>query len=158
MFRILLIITLLSKVHSDKCGQPPLCSCMPHVISCIGGDVNVFPIFDTHNNISHLDIINTSLTNMPELKDWAELKTLDVMYNTHMDCEEVLSVKQELDSLLFLTDCNDWEVINDDLKVYYEYLISLVSTPFLIWLLIVYLKKGKLSIHRDNTTQGDSIV
>jgi hypothetical protein len=79
--------------YSKDCN-PCVCNDWANTLSCYGPEVDVFPNV-TGKGISHIDIINTSLTELPNIRDFPHLFTMDITDNKYIDCNDVIKLKEE---------------------------------------------------------------
>jgi hypothetical protein len=91
--------------YSKDC-DPCVCNDWANTLSCYGPEVNVFPNV-TERGISHIDIINTSLTQLPDIRDFPHLFTMDIRDNKHIDCNDIIKLKEEATNVIITTDCDD---------------------------------------------------
>jgi hypothetical protein len=103
--KILMMICFVTSAYSKDCN-PCVCNDWANTLSCYGPDVNVFPNV-TEKGISHIDIINTSLTELPDIRDFPHLFTMDITDNKHIDCYDVIKLKQNATNVIITTDCDD---------------------------------------------------
>ena len=93
--KVLLIVVSIGGIYGKFCGEPPICECYENLglVTCKG--IDVFPKFNRSEiwNIDMLDIKNTSLTKLPDLKDWTNLAMLTSVKNPFLDCEQLMQKK-----------------------------------------------------------------
>ena len=77
--------------YCRPCGEPPVCKCYEPagLISC--EEIEEFPSFNHTDiwNIDMLDIINTSLSKVPDLEGWRNLALLTSIGNSFLDCRDL---------------------------------------------------------------------
>ena len=73
-------------------------------LSCHGHDVKQFPNI-TH--VSHIDILNTSLTHLPNITSFPNLLSMTIEDNELIDCQEVINLKESASNIVITTDCDD---------------------------------------------------
>ena len=77
--------------YCNPCGDPPVCKCYEAagLISC--KEITEFPSFnDTETrNIDMLDIVNSSLSTLPNLDGWQNLALLTSIGNKFLDCKDL---------------------------------------------------------------------
>ena len=100
---------------------------------------------DIKNSVTHMDIINTSLTQFPNLtlSDWPNLFSLDIRDNDNIDCEEIRRFQYSYPQLLVLTDCDDFtpNILKDNNKkkqTGMQLLFVLLALPVLPILTAIY--------------------
>lgn len=107
MYLSVALLLLLSYVQAHPCGD---CQCreLQNVLSCSGWDANKLPQLNETGWILHVDIINTSITELSTLPAYPSLHSADIRLNRKLDCSIAIKMKS-----LFLTttDCNEeWDV------------------------------------------------
>lgn len=113
------------------------------LLTCYGPQTHKFPIFSkaiTHYT-QHIDILNTSVTELPNFKEWIKLKTLDIRDNSLLPCTEVFKLQHHYyvtsdcykldDHNSNISDCYRLEHINKKTCNHNE-LYSLFIIPFII--------------------------
>jgi hypothetical protein len=103
--KIVMMICFVMSSYSSAC-DPCVCNDWANTLSCYGPEVNVFPNV-TGKGVSHIDIINTSLTKLPDVNDFPHLFTMDIRDNKHIDCYDVIKLKQNATNVIITTDCDD---------------------------------------------------
>jgi hypothetical protein len=147
-FPRILIATALIRVLHAACIHTPWMA----VLSCYGTNVTEFQMFDrdVKNSVTHMDIINTGLTQFPNLtlSDWPNLFSLDIRDNKDIDCEEIRCFQSSYPQLLILTDCDDFtpKILKDNnekKQAWIQLLFVLLAVPFLPILTVIYKQKRK---------------
>ena len=147
-FTVILVVTALIGVLRAECIHTP----WMEVLSCYGTNVTQFQMFDRDlkNSVTHMDIINTSLTQFPNLtlSDWPNLISLDIRDNWYLDCREISQFQSYNPHLLILTDCDDYppkllDDNNNKNQSWIQLLFLLFTIPFLPLLTIIYKQKRK---------------
>lgn len=101
-----------------------------HLLTCYGPQTHKFPIFSENikHDTQHIDILNTSVTELPRFKEWSQLETMDIRDNSLLPCTEVFKLQHYY---YVTTDCYRLERHNR--KTYnYNELYSLLIIPFII--------------------------
>ena len=77
--------------YCKPCGEPAVCRCYESLslISC--KEIEEFPRFNSSDiwNIDMLDIVNSSLSQIPDLDDWPNLAMLNWIGNRYSNCREL---------------------------------------------------------------------
>jgi hypothetical protein len=135
------------------------------VLSCCGRDVDLFPAFNEtiRRSVTHIDILNTSISQIPNLSNWYNLFTVDIRDNVYLNCDDIHTFKVTFTQLLVLTDCAD-NVLSltaedksteSDINPVY----SLVTLPFLCLSLALYLKLiKKLNLYKPPAINSSLIT
>ena len=84
-------------------------------LSCVGQNITEFPNVTDVDSVSHIDILNTSMVNMPDISQFPNLMTMDVRDNEKLKCEDVLMYK---DSVILTTDCDDDAVVEESCDMF----------------------------------------
>ena len=124
-------------------------------LTCFGTNVTEFVAFheSSRESVGHMDILNTSLTSMPNLtlNEWPNLYSVNIRYNAFINCSEILDFQHSFPQLLILTDCDDHftETIEhpEDEKNPLLYLV-LGGLPCVCISLVVYFKMSKRLIYK----------
>ena len=89
--KYLMVLILLPGFYCEPCGEPAVCQCYESLslISC--REIKEFPRFNRADiwNIDMLDIVNSSLTEIPNLEEWPNLSMLNWMENGYSGCKEL---------------------------------------------------------------------
>jgi hypothetical protein len=107
MKELILAIMLVCVSGLAQTCDPCICNWWGGILSCYGPEVNTFPNLTSQakESISHIDILNTSLTNMPDIETFPNLFSMDVRDNKQLNCFEVRPFKNT--SITLTTDCDD---------------------------------------------------
>ena len=108
MNRVLMVLSLftvfgVSWVSGTACN-PCICNDWADTLSCVGQEIDSFPNV-TGEGISHIDILNTSLTQIPDLIKFSELFTIDIRDNRLIDCQDVFDFRNNNTGMIVSTDC-----------------------------------------------------
>jgi hypothetical protein len=131
------------------------------VLSCYGWNITEFPTFNRsiRHSVQHMDIINTSLTQFPDLTDWPNLFSLDIRDNAYIDCAQVLDFQTSFPQLFVLTDCDDHVAQqskecfqNNSSPQGLKSLFSLIILPFLAISLGIYFKSKHNRVYKGVKT------
>ena len=101
MYVVGVLLMLITSVEGYKCGQC-ICQDWSQTMACLGVDVSVLP--QPIPWISHIDLINTSVSSLPG-KDWVSLFTIDIRNNSRLLCPDVLKWKESRPDLIVLSGC-----------------------------------------------------
>ena len=86
-----LILFWIPRFYCKPCGEPAVCLCYKSLslISC--KEIEQFPRFNCLDiwNIDMLDIVNSSLSHIPDLDDWPNLPMLNWIGNRYSNCREL---------------------------------------------------------------------
>jgi len=104
MNKVCLIFSLLFAYSLASC-EPCVCNDWAETLSCYGSEVDMFP--DNITGITHIDIIDTSLTKFPNMTQFPDLISIDIQGNKLIDCNDVLAFKENATNLILTTDCDD---------------------------------------------------
>ncbi len=66
------------------------------------------PNITNTDTVNHIDILNSTLTELPNLYDFPNLMSVDIRDNPMLDCGDILSLKEMMHQLVFTTDCDDY--------------------------------------------------
>lgn len=145
---------------SLTCSQAYLCQqCLcrewQSVLSCSGGNITDLPHFNDTTWIRHVDILNTSITDISQLTSFKNLYSTDIRFNWKLSCASIL----ELKSIMYtVTDCDDAKtsfiepstVDMDEKPTDWMSLMSLSPIIFII-ALMAYLKNKMNTILKQLT-------
>jgi hypothetical protein len=102
-----LFVIFLALVSTTQACDPCICNEWAGILSCYGQNVELFPNVTNKELISHIDILNTSLTYLPDLQAFPNLFTVDIRDNKLLSCDEVNKLKECNSELVLTTDCDD---------------------------------------------------
>jgi hypothetical protein len=97
--KTLLVLTSLL-AYTSACIYNPWAD----TVSCTGPEIKEFPNI---TNISHIDIINTSMNALPEIDNFPNLLSVVIENNKFLDCQDVLDLKEKASHLVLTTDCDN---------------------------------------------------
>jgi hypothetical protein len=122
-------------------------------ITCYGANVTVFPY--PHTSVQHIEIIQTNISKIPNLKQWASLSSIEFRHNPAIDCNELshipinVHVRSDCDQPLLM------EPEQEGLE-YLVYLILLLPLSYLVAFVSRrqrlkndYIKKNVCALNRD---------
>ena len=146
MARYLFVLILVHLIES-KCIH----TAWMQVLSCHGSDIIQFPALNrsVQSTIRHMDILNTSLTHLPDLRDWVNLASIDIRENAYLECSEITQVQNMFSKLNVWSDCDDYMALSfspEDESEYINFLYALIALPFLSVSIGVYFKAKKTSL------------
>ena len=74
---------------------------------CQGPEIAIFPDFGQDIRLStvHIDLENTRLKKLPDLRSWPHLSVLDVRNNPILPCHELVDLQKERFNLDIHSDC-----------------------------------------------------
>lgn len=104
MYLLILLLVCYSKAY--PCGEC-ICRERDDVLSCSGWNVTKLPDLISTTWVQHVDIINTSITDIQHLSTFANLYSADVRDNELLKCDSVLKLKP---LFYVVTDCDDYVI------------------------------------------------
>ena len=144
MYVLFVLSMLLSNGVCYQCNQ---CHCIDWMdtMICSGQHITHFPLMYDSSWISHIDLLNTSITQIPSLNvdQWGNLLTVDIRDNLLLSCTDVITFQNERPDLLILTDCDD-DIHTNNFKYDFLYLLLLVPVVFVI--LLIYMCKQVINV------------
>ena len=99
-------------MNAFPCGDC-ICTRWLQQMSCYGNQVKYFPELMDSSWISHIDILNTSLTELPDFSRdvWNNFFSLDIRDNEEINCTDIIKLQFERNDLLITTDCDDEDIL-----------------------------------------------
>ena len=93
------------------------------------------PNITNTDTVNHIDILNTTLTELPNLYDFPNLMSVDIRDNPMLGCGDILLLKEVMHHLVFTTDCDDYgswkqNCINYIVGKLWSVGINLISSKF----------------------------
>jgi len=121
-------------------------------MTCYGNNVTEIP--DLMDWVSHIDILQTNITGIPEY-EWSSLRTMDIRENALLPCADVIKFKQSRPDVMVLSDCNALSS-SEDGEMYWINLLFVI--PFIIASVMGYrLKKGQAERLSDVSVRMESL-
>ena len=134
-----------------------ICAKWQNALTCYGRNVSRIPAINATGWVSHIDLLNTSISNLRDLSLFTNLYSIDIRDNEFLDCDLVESYMRQRPDLLILTDCDDLIVDCSDGVLdepsgapMYDWLNVITLPPIfiIIAILITYIRKKKNSVER----------
>ena len=146
MYLLLLLVLCFSMSFSDPCGS---CDCSVRVVTCIGGNISEIVSINNQSWPKHIDIWNTNITSLSRLYTWGELKSVNISYNSQLECTDVWELEREMPNILLATDCQDLQSSNslneiipvDNPELFLFNLLLLINPSLFVVALLSYLKR-----------------
>lgn len=100
------LIIIMMMVSPLLACEPCICNWWAGTLSCYGPEISTFPNLTSQarESISHIDILNTSLTDIPDIQTFTNLLSMDVRDNKELNCHDMRLFKN---NIIFTTDCDD---------------------------------------------------
>jgi hypothetical protein len=104
MYSLACVIGLITSSIAYSCHRC-ICTRWMEVMSCVG--VNVTAINNHPFWVSHLDVLNTTVSLFPSLtkKEWPNLSSVDFRDNPHLKCSEISEFRENRPDLMVTSDC-----------------------------------------------------
>ena len=149
-----LVFSTFASVYTYPC-EDCICTKWQNTLTCYGRNVSHIPMFDINEWVSHVDLLNTSITDLSELLGFAHLYSIDIRDNAFLECDLVGDFMRERRDLLILTDCDDYDsddVLDESANVpVYDWLNVITLPPIfvIIAILIAYIRRKRKSEDRQ---------
>ena len=133
---ILLWSCFVVSAFTSKCGNPPVCWCTNAVGIILCKNIDTLPFFneDDENTAIFLDLINTSITELPNFRSWPILEMIVIRNSTHL-CNITIDKAEHvwLDS-----DCPGHPTPENIMQGEHHYKLRTVDWPYLLLLIPLF--------------------
>ena len=136
-------------ITAYPCGKC-VCSRWMGNLSCVGPDVTHLP--ESIPWVTHIDMVNTSISSFPDLDEWPSLYSTIFRDNGMISCEDIVKFREDRTNLMILSDCPESILLLPLPESHHEWSNLLILIPMICTgAVFVHLKRRfKLDTTRTN--------
>ena len=160
--------TLLISAFANKCGNPPVCWCVPVHGITLCKNVNALPVFngEEKNRTLFLDLIDTNITELPDFRPWVNLEMIylrNSRYLCNICIEKAEHVYLDTDCLSLSEHIHEGEHHQSIGQIDWPYLFLLIPLFFIgIFLgyeLKMHIEGNTIRLYRkkDENTRSENV-
>ncbi len=113
MYILLCLLLAAPAIYGFSCSGC-ICRQFQNLVSCYGRHLTKLPVLIDTKWPRHLDMLNTSITDIDVVKTWTNLESLEIRDNADLPCFKIVAFSRNYPQIITISDCDDDLRSNND--------------------------------------------